>query len=208
MAKLSRDFYVGDTVSIAKALPGKYLVRRWHDDYLVCRIAETEAYVGAVDKACHAYGYRKTTRNATMFVQPGHAYIYLIYGVYSCLNFVTNPEGEPDAVLLRGLVPVYGVGTMSRLRFGKGYGDLTPYQRKNFLNGPGKCCKALSLDRSMNGADLTGEELFICDSPSDIGLPEVPELPHRIRADKRVGIDYAEEARDYPWRFILEDAPC
>lgn len=208
MAKLGRGAYVGDTVVIARGLLGKYLIRRWEKDYLVCRIVETEAYVGAVDKACHAYGYRKTARNATMFGPPGRAYIYLIYGMHCCLNFVTNPEGEPDAVLLRGLVPVHGTDTMAQLRFGKPYKDLNAYQKKNFLNGPGKCCKAFGLDRSMDGTDLTGEELFICDSPADIGLPECTARPYGIRTDKRVGIDYAEEARDFPWRFILEDTPC
>ena len=208
MGKLTREAYMGDTVAIARSLMGKYLVRRWKDEWLVCRIVETEAYVGAVDKACHAYGYRKTARNATMFGPPGHAYIYLIYGMHCCLNFVTNPEGEPDAVLLRGLAPVYGTDTMARLRFGRPYEELTPYQRKNFLNGPGKCCKALSLDRSLNGTDLTGDELFICSSPADVGLPEIPANPTRIRAEKRVGIDYAEEARDFLWRFIQEDTPC
>lgn len=208
MAKLPREAYMGDTVAIARSLPGKYLVRRWHDEWLVCRIVETEAYVGAVDKACHAYGYRKTARNAVMFGPAGHAYIYLVYGMHCCLNFVTNGEGEPDAVLLRGLVPVYGVGTMSRLRFGHSYGELTAWQRKNFLNGPGKCCKALALDRSLNGTDLTGDELFICTSPADVGLPEVPEPAAVIRTAKRVGIDYAEEARDFSWRFIQEEKPC
>lgn len=208
MAKLDRQEYIGDTVSIARALVGKLLVRRLGDETLVCRIAETEAYVGSLDKACHAYGYRKTARNAVMFGPPGHAYIYLIYGMHCCLNFVTNPEGEPDAVLLRGLIPLRSIDTMSRLRFGKPYDALTPYQRKNFLNGPGKCCQALSLDRRLNGADLTGDELFLCDSPSDVGLPSLPLPPFTVRTAKRVGIDYAEEARDYPWRFILEDTPC
>ncbi len=164
--------------------------------------------MGAIDKACHAYGYRRTARNATMFGPPGHAYIYLIYGIYSCLNFVTNPEGEPDAVLLSGLVPVYGTDAMAQLRYGKPYEDLTACQRKNCLNGPGKCCKALSLDRSLDGMDLTGDELFICTSPADVGLWEEAEPPRRIRAAKRVGIDYAEEARDFLWRFIQEDTPC
>lgn len=208
MAKLKRADYIGDTVEIARNLLGKYLVRRLNGESLVCRIVETEAYVGAVDKACHAFGYRKTARNAVMFGPPGHAYIYLIYGIYCCLNFVTNPEGEPDAVLLRGLVPVYGTDTMSHLRFGKSYGKLSASQRKTLLNGPGKCCKALYLDRYMNGTDLTGDELFLCDSPADAGLPEVPAPHCRVRADKRVGIDYAEEARDYLWRFIQEDTPC
>jgi len=208
MAKLTREFYLGDTVAIARALVGKYLVRRLPGQVLVCRIVETEAYVGAVDKACHAYGYRRTARNAVMFGPPGHAYIYLIYGMHRCLNFVTNPEGEPDAVLLRGLVPIYGADAMARLRFGRSWGELTPYQRKNFLNGPGKCCQALSLDRSLNGADLTGEELFLCDSPADAGLPAVIAPPAVVRTAKRVGIDYAEEARDFPWRFIQEEKPC
>ena len=203
MAILCRDFYIGDTVAIARALVGKYLVRRLNGELLVCRITETEAYVGAIDKACHAYGYHKTARNATMFGDAGHAYIYLIYGMHCCLNFVTNGEGEPDAVLLRGLEPVYGTETMAHLRFGCSPAELTPYQRKNFLNGPGKCCQALSLDRSLNGADLTADALFICDSPDDVGLPEVPAPPHTVQVGKRIGIDYAEEAKDFLWRFTL-----
>ena len=194
---------MGNTVEIAKALLGKYLVRRLNGELLVCRIAETEAYVGAVDKACHAYGYRKTKRNAVMFGQAGHAYLYLIYGMYTCLNFVTNPVGEPDAVLLRGLEPVYGIDSMCRLRYGKTPEELTAYQRKSFCNGPGKCCKALSLDTSLNGTDLTGDVLFLCDSPADVGLPDIFQPSRQITADKRIGIDYAEEAKDFPWRFTL-----
>ena len=203
MAILNREFYMGNTVEIAKNLLGKYLVRRLGDELLVCRITETEAYIGAVDKACHAYGYRKTRRNAVMFGDAGHAYLYLIYGMYTCLNFVTNPVGEPDAVLLRGLEPVCGAETMSRLRFGKMPDQLTPYQRKNFCNGPGKCCQALFLDTSLNGIDLTGDVLFLCDSPTDIGLPDAPQPPREITAGKRIGIDYAEEAKDFLWRFTL-----
>ena len=203
MARLCREFYRGDTVEIARNLLGKYLVRRLDGALLVCRITETEAYVGAVDKACHAYGYHKTRRNATMFGEAGHAYLYLIYGMHTCLNFVTNPVGEPDAVLLRGLEPVYGIDTMSRLRFGKTPAQLTPYQRKNFCNGPGKCCKALSLDTSFNGTDLAGDVLFLCDSPADVGLPALPQSPRQIAVGKRIGIDYAQEAKDFPWRFTL-----
>ncbi len=203
MARLCGEFYVGDTVEIARSLLGKYLVRQLDGELLVCRITETEAYVGAIDKACHAYGYHKTRRNATMFGQPGHAYLYLIYGMYTCLNFVTNPVGEPDAVLLRGLEPVTGLDTMCRLRFGKPWAALTPYQRKNFCNGPGKCCKALSLDTSLDGCDLTGDTLFLCDSLTDVGLPDSPQPSRQIAVGKRIGIDYAEEAKDFPWRFTL-----
>ena len=204
MAILCREFYVGDTVEIARNLLGKYLVRIIDGQVLVCRIAETEAYVGSIDKACHAYGYHKTVRNAPLFGPPGHAYVYLIYGMHHCLNFVTNPEGEPEAVLLRGLEPIYGTDVMAQLRFGRSIEQLTAYQRKNFLNGPGKCCKALSVDKSLNEADLAGGELFLCTSPLDAGLPEI-EAPHyTVHTGKRIGIDYAEEAVDFPWRFWLE----
>ena len=204
MSKLLRDNYLGSTVSIAKDLLGKYLVRMWHGQPLVCRIVETEAYVGAIDKAAHAYRYHKTPRNATMFGPPGHAYIYLIYGMHCCLNFVTEPEGEPSAVLLRGLEPVWGTEQMHLLRFGKSLAQLTAYQRKNFLNGPGKCCQALGLTRQDNGLDLTGNELFLCDALEDLGLPPAPQVIYTQHTGKRIGIDYAEEAADFPWRFWLE----
>ena len=118
MARLSRQFYDGDTVEIAKALLGKYLVRVLEGEPLVGRITETEAYVGRCDKACHAYNYRKTERTSTLFMAPGHAYIYLIYGMHDCLNFVTEAEGEPSAVLIRAIEPVAGLDTMTRLRYG------------------------------------------------------------------------------------------
>ena len=91
MASLPREFYNGDTVEIAQKLLGKYLVRRLDGEPLVGRITETEAYLGRCDKACHAYGYKKTARTSTLFMEPGHAYIYFIYGMYHCLNFVTEP---------------------------------------------------------------------------------------------------------------------
>ncbi len=202
MARLSRQFYDGDTVEIAKALLGKYIVRVLDGELLAGRITETEAYVGRYDKACHAYNYRKTERTSTMFMAPGHAYIYIIYGMHCCLNFVTEPEGEPSAVLLRGIEPVAGVETMTRLRFGDK--PMTAYMRRHFTDGPGKVCKALGLTRAQNRLDLTGEELFLCDSPADVGLPW-GELPREtVCVGKRIGVDYAEEARDFPWRFWLE----
>lgn len=202
MARLSREFYNGDTVETAQKLLGKYLIRKLDGELLAGRITETEAYIGRCDKACHAYNYRKTERTSTLFGPPGHAYIYFIYGMYYCLNFVTEPEGEPAAVLIRGIEPAKGTDTMLRLR----YGDkpLTAYRRKNFLNGPGKLCKGLSLSKTENGLDLTGDILFVCDSLADIGLP-CPVFPReQMRAGPRIGVDYAKEAKDFPWRFWLE----
>lgn len=206
MARLIHDFFNGDTVEIAQALLGKYLVRRLDGQLLAGRITETEAYVGRCDRACHAYNYRRTARTDTLFMAPGHAYIYLIYGMHHCLNFVTEPEGEPAAVLLRGLEAAAGEETMSRLRFGDA--PMTPYRRKNFLNGPGKVCRALALTAAQDRLDLEGEDLFLCDSLTDIGLNDLPPTGERLCVGPRIGIDYAGEARDYPWRFWLErEAP-
>ena len=108
MARLSQDFYNRDTVETARNLLGKYLVRRLNGETLAGRIVETEAYVGRCDKACHAYNYRRSPRTETLFAPPGTAYIYLIYGMYHCLNFVTEPENEPAAVLLRAIRPWRG----------------------------------------------------------------------------------------------------
>ncbi len=204
MARLSREFYSQDTLTAARLLLGKYLIRRLDSgETLAGRVTETEAYIGRCDKACHAYNYRRTSRTEILFAPPGHAYIYLIYGMHHCLNFVTEPEGEPAAVLLRAIQPVAGLDTMVRLR----YGDrpLTPQRLRRLTDGPGKVCRALRLTRAENGMDLTGDTLFLCDSPEDAGLPgsEVPR--ERLRTGPRIGVDYAEEARDFPWRFWLED---
>ncbi|MBE6960933.1 MAG: DNA-3-methyladenine glycosylase [Ruminococcaceae bacterium] len=206
MAILAREFYNGDTVEIARTLLGKYLVRRIGAEILVCRITETEAYVGRCDRACHAFGYRKTNRNAVMFGPPGHAYIYFVYGMHHCLNFVTEPEGEPSAVLLRGAEPIYGTDRMCKARFGlNSCSEMSPYQRKNFMNGPGKVCKALSLSVVQNAMDLTGNELFLCDSPEDIGLSRSAITVREIlQCGPRIGVDYAGEDKNLPWRFLLK----
>ena len=202
MAKLTRDFFDRDTLTVAPALLGKYLVRSYGGTLLAGRITETEAYIGRCDKACHAYNYRRTPRTETLFLGPGHAYIYFIYGMYHCLNFVTEPEGEPAAVLLRALEGAAGVDVMRRLRYGDA--PMNAYRRKNFLNGPGKVCKALDLTTAQNRLDLTGDTLFLCDSLADIGLAEPPHEPERLCTGPRIGVDYAEEAKDFPWRFWLE----
>lgn len=194
MEKLTRGFYDRDTVQVARELLGKLLVRRQGTQELVCRITETEAYVGRIDKACHAYGGRRTARTQTLFAPPGTAYVYMIYGMYHCLNFVTEGEGEPAAVLIRGAQTVKNRDIITKNRFGCKWEELTAYQRKNLLNGPGKLCRALDLSRAQNGLDLLGDELFVLDAP-----PPGEE----IHIGPRIGIDYAQEAVDFPWRFYL-----
>ena len=196
---LPRDFYDRDTLTAARDLLGREIVRVLPDGVrLRCRVTETEAYIGRLDKACHAYGYKRTSRTETLFSPPGTAYIYLIYGMYHCLNFVTERSGEPAAVLIRGAVPVENGDRLAQNRFGREMEELTSYQRKNFLNGPGKLCKGLDLTRAQNGLDLTDPDsgLYL--------LPGSPPDPARVQVGKRIGIDYAEEAADFPWRFWYE----
>ena len=205
MAKLGRDFYQRDTCTVAAELLGKDLVRRTEENLFVCRITETEAYIGPIDKACHAFGNRKTKRTEVMFGPPGYSYIYMIYGAYHCLNFVTEQEGRPCAVLIRGGIPRSNLDFLARNRFGLSYGQLSTYQKKHFLDGPGKLCLGLQLTRAENGLDLTGDTLFVCDTLYELGLPEVPDdhLPFQIQTGPRIGIDYAEEAVSFPWRYYL-----
>ena len=181
---LGRDFFDRDTVDAARDLLGRHIVRQLPDGTeLVCRITETEAYVGRTDKACHAYGYRRTPRTQTLFAPPGTAYVYLIYGMYHCLNFVTEPEGEPAAVLIRGAVPVENGDIIAENRFGRKLDGLTPAQRRNLLNGPGKLCRGLALTRAHTGLDLT-------DPAGPLTLrPGEPPRPARVRAGERIGIN-------------------
>ncbi len=198
MELLTRDFYNRDTVEVARDLLGKQLVRVLDDGArLVCRITETEAYVGRIDKASHAYNYKRTPRTQTLFAPPGTAYVYFIYGMYHCLNFVTEPEGEPCAVLIRGGQALANEDIIAKKRFGRNLEDLSSSQRKNFLNGPGKLCRGLDLTRAQNGLDITdsGSGLYVCDGPA----------PEAIQVGKRIGIDYAQEAIDFPWRFWAEE---
>lgn len=194
MGKLQRDFYDRDTLTVARELLGKHLVRVVDGERLVCRITETEAYIGRMDKACHAYGGRRTARTETLYAPPGTAYIYLIYGMYDCLNFVTEREGEPCAVLIRGGEAAENGDGIARNRYGCSMEEMSSYQKKNFLNGPGKLCRGLCLTRAQNGLTLTGDVLYVLDAP-------VPA--EEIKTGKRIGIDYAEEAADFPWRFYL-----
>ena len=198
MELLTRAFYDRDTVQVARELLGCQLVRVLPGgERLVCAITETEAYVGRMDKACHAYGDKRAPRTQTLFAPPGTAYIYLIYGMYHCLNFVTEPEGEPSAVLIRGARPVENGDIIAQNRFGCKMEALTSLQRRNLLNGPGKLCRGLRLTREENGLDLTTPEggLYVCS-----GTP-----PASIQVGKRIGIDYAQEAIHFPWRFWTEE---
>ena len=185
--RLGRDFYARDTLQVARELLGKRLVRVIDGKRLSGLIVETEAYIGEEDRACHAWRGR-TPRTEVMYGPPGQAYIYFIYGIYHCLNVVTDKVGFPAAVLIRGIQPQEGVEYMRRNRGLRPEGELT--------NGPGKLCQALAIDQGLNGLDLcTSDLLFIEEA--------VVPGPEEIEVTSRIGIRADEIAKRRPWRFLL-----
>ncbi|HEX6540306.1 MAG TPA: DNA-3-methyladenine glycosylase [Ktedonobacterales bacterium] len=187
--KLSRSFYAHSTVDVARDLIGKTLLRRTAEGVTGGVIVETEAYVAAIDPAAH--GFRgKTPRNAAMWGPPGHAYIYVSYGMHHCLNVVTEEEHVAAAVLLRALEPTTGLPLM-RARRGERIAD------RDIARGPGRLCAALGLTLAENGVDLRGDTLWIEETP---GFPEDAQ----IVATARIGIS---QAADWPWRFLLAGSP-
>jgi DNA-3-methyladenine glycosylase len=189
-SKLPLSFYSRPALDVASDLLGKVLVRRLGRRNLAGKIVETEAYVGPHDLACHAAKGR-TPRTSVMFGPPGRAYVYMIYGFYFCLNVVTEPVGYPAAVLIRAVEPLDNVGLMRELR-------KNPQRDSNIASGPGKLCMALSIDKQLNGADLLGPTIWIEDRNFD---------PSPIGASARIGVDYAGEYKDKPWRFFMDGNP-
>ncbi len=198
MKKLSRDFYNRDTLLVAKELLGKILIHEIRGKKIAGRIVEVEAYMGTLDKAAHSYGGKVTPRTEPMYGKPGFAYVYFIYGMYYCFNIVTQEEGRAEAVLVRALEPVEGLEDMFYNRYKKPYEALTKYQIKNLVNGPGKLCNAMAIDKTSNKEDLCGDKLYLEEGTKDKFI---------IKTAKRVGIDYAEEAKDYLWRFYIDGNP-
>lgn len=195
------SWYEGDTLDVAKRLLGHKLVHVVNGVKRSGIIVEVEAYKGPDDKAAHSYGGRRTERTEIMYESPGHAYIYLIYGMYHCFNVITAPEGTPQGVLIRALEPVEGIEDMKQARYGKT--DITKSQFKNLTNGPGKLCKAMGITLEQKGLLLTSDELYIEEVTEDHHLSHT----YDITAGPRINIDYAEEAVHYPWRFYFEGHP-
>ncbi len=168
--RLKRNFFNRDTVIVAQDLLGKYLIRKIGNQIERAKITETEAYCGPNDLACHA-SRGMTPRTKVMFGPPGHAYVYLVYGMYHCLNIVTEREGYPAAVLIRAV-------------------------ELNEMNGPGKLCRGLKIDKTLNGTDIcASKELWLEDGE------DIPK--NKIKKSKRIGVDYAGKWKDKLWRFYL-----
>lgn len=197
--KLEREFYSRPTLDVAKDLLGKNLIHHINGKRLMGKIVEAEAYIGTVDKAAHSYN-KRTKRNEVMFGPPGHAYVYIIYGVYNCMNVVTQAEEEGTAVLIRAVEPIENIETMALNRYDEPIENLRKRQILGLTNGPGKLCIAMGVtNRANNGMDLCGDTLWIEEASENETF--------EIVATTRVNIDYAEEAIHFPWRFYIKDNP-
>ncbi len=191
---LPSSFFARAAPAVARDLLGRYLVLGAERDRQVVRLVETEAYLGATDRASHAWGGRRTARNASLYLAPGHLYVYFIYGMHFCLNVVAGAAGQGGAVLLRAGEAVRGGEGMAarrRLRREPRAGDL--------LGGPGKLCQALGIDRAFDGmAPGEGALWFAAGEPV---------LPADVASGARVGVGYAGEAAAWPLRFAVRGHP-
>ncbi|MEB2313310.1 MAG: DNA-3-methyladenine glycosylase [Sorangiineae bacterium] len=186
-AELPREFYARPVLTVARESLGKILVHATPDGVTAGRIVEAEAYRGPEDRAAHSYRGRRTPRTEVMFGPAGYGYVFFVYGMHYHFNLVTGREGAPEAVLIRAVEPVLGRELMS-VRRGR------PADRPELTNGPGKLCQAFAIDRACYGADLCGPTLFLADAPRA-----------RARRSPRIGVDYAGEWAERPWRFYEPD---
>lgn len=187
---LSSSFYRRPAETVARDLLGRFLVRELDGERLVLRLVETEAYLGAPDRASHAWDGRRTARNESLYLAGGHAYVYMIYGLHFCLNAVTGEAGVGSAVLLRAGEPV---GGEERMRENRGWTRVP--KPGDLAGGPGKLCQALGIGRELDGVLLDRPPLFIATGE--------PAAEAEIVASPRIGVDYAGEAALWPLRFSL-----
>jgi DNA-3-methyladenine glycosylase len=187
---LNESFYRQENVvDLARQLLGKILVTQIDGKYCSGIICETEAYEGVTDKASHAYGGRRTRRTETMYMQGGHAYVYLCYGMHHLFNVVTHKEGVPHAILIRGIIPLDGKETML-MRRKKIKVD------KTLCSGPGTLSQAMGISVLHDRIALTGQTIYIEDR--DIKIPD-----EAVMVGPRIGVDYAADHALFPYRFLI-----
>jgi len=190
--KLDLTFYERkDVVLIARELLGKILVTRFKGNTTSGRIVETEAYAGVHDRASHAFGGKRTTRNEHLYGAPGTVYIYISYGLHHLFNVITNRKNIPHGVLIRALEPLEGIDIMVE-RTGKSASDYS------ITKGPGNLSRAMGMSREHNGSDLFSGEIFIADD----GFRYKKD---QFMSTKRIGIESAGKDADLPYRFIVKE---
>ena len=187
--KLPRSFYLHDTVTVARALLGCVLWRRLGDELLAARIVEAEAYRGANDAASHARRGLRSERNRSMYLEGGHAYVYFTYGMHWCMNVVTQQKDIAEAVMVRGAEPLRGIESMRARR---------PKAKRDWelMNGPGKICMAMEIDKRLDGESLAGDTLFLTGRDVDVKDDDIAVSP-------RIGVENAGDAAVWPLRFFL-----
>jgi DNA-3-methyladenine glycosylase len=197
--RVEPEFFATPTLELAKQLLGMVLVHETEDGTTAGRIVDVEAYCGPEDKGAHSYGGRRTPRTEVMFGPPGYAYIYFIYGMYYCFNVVSGPVGKPEAILVRALEPLEGVALMARRRNMPWITReiaLSAAAKDKLTGGPGRLTQAMGITKHQYGWNLW-------DSPLRIEYGDGNVDHSMIQCGPRINIEYAGEAKDYPWRFWI-----
>lgn len=195
MKRLERKFFLSHPKEIAPLLLGKYIVRVLPEGKIVVKIVETEAYGGIEDDACHVGRFGKTPRTEILFGEVGHAYVYSVYINTYCLNVVCHKNGDAGGILIRAAEPVEGVELIlkNRAEVNKNV-EIT-----KLLNGPGKLCKGLKIDKTLNGEDMiNGDKLYLLEGEK--------VSSEQILATKRINIPYAKKSKNWLWRFVIKDS--
>lgn len=188
---LTREFYLKDANVVALELLGKLLVHKTAEGITSGIIVEVESYIGPKDKGSHAYLNKRTARTEIQFGVGGYAYIYTIYGLHSCFNIVTNVEEKPEVVLIRAIEPVDGIELMKQRR--------KTEKCQILCNGPGKLCEAMDITKKQYGFDLCSSQLYV--------EPYLDIDKSKIMVSPRINIDYAEECKEYMWRYFIKNNP-
>ena len=193
---IQKEFYKQGALTLAKELLGKTLVKNIDNVTLKGKIVETEAYIGEIDKASHAYNSRRTERTEPLFREGGISYVYFIYGKYYCFNVISGLQDKGEGVLIRALEPLNEFNYLAKKRFNQNYDELSEIKKKSIANGPSKLCMAFSIDKSENYIKLYEK--------GDFYIEDGEQEKFEIIETTRIGIDYAEEAIDFPWRFYIK----
>lgn len=194
-SRLPDNFYIeNDALTVAEKLLGQRLVTCIDGRTTGGIITETEAYIGPIDKASHAYQGRRTPRTEILFRPGGRAYVYFIYGLHNMFNVSVGPEDIPECVLIRALKPTIGIEFMQDRRFGPAADES---KISTLTNGPANMTMSLAIDKGLYGLPMDSNKIWIeKNTESNIG---------KIDATPRIGIDYSEEFKDLPWRFVISE---